>query len=78
MSTNEPKGLVYTWAPKYLRRDYFKAQVYTIWAHGPLGEVTKTKHPTRSRSDGMGWLAELSLQLPTGFVQLFLVFVVVG
>ena len=21
----------------YLFRDYFKANVYTIWAHGPLG-----------------------------------------
>ena len=35
-----PKGpcaqLVYTLAPKYPHRDYFKAKVYTIWAHGPL------------------------------------------
>ena len=36
-----PKGpctqRVYTLAPKYLDRDYFKAKVYTIWVHGPLG-----------------------------------------
>ena len=25
--------------PKYLYRDYFKAQVYTIWVHGPLGAL---------------------------------------
>ena len=31
--------LVYTLAPKYLYRDYFKAKVYTIWAHGMLGTV---------------------------------------
>ena len=24
-------------APKYPNRDYFKAKVYTIWVHGPLG-----------------------------------------
>ena len=23
----------------YLYREYFKAKVYTIWVHGPLGEV---------------------------------------
>ena len=36
-----PKGpctqIVYTLAPKYLYGDYFKANVYTIWVHGPLG-----------------------------------------
>ena len=36
-----PKGpctqIVYTFAPKYLNRDYCKAKVYTIWVHGPLG-----------------------------------------
>ena len=35
-----PRGpctqIVYTLAPKYLYRDYFKAKVYTIWVHGPL------------------------------------------
>ena len=25
------------WPPTYLYRDYFKAKVYTTWAHGPLG-----------------------------------------
>ena len=25
---------------QYLYRDYFKAEVYTIWAHGPLGRET--------------------------------------
>ena len=38
-----PKGpcaqIVNTLAPKYLCRDYFKSNVYTIWPHGPiLGE----------------------------------------
>ena len=27
-------------APKYLYRDYFKANVYTIWVHGPLKELS--------------------------------------
>ena len=31
---------VYTLAPKYLYRDYFKATVYTIWAHGLLRDAT--------------------------------------
>ena len=26
-------------APKYLYRDYFKAKVYIIWVHGPLGLI---------------------------------------
>ena len=30
--------IVYTLTPKYLHRDYFKANVYTVWTHGPLGE----------------------------------------
>ena len=39
---NFPKGpctqTVYTVAPRYLYRDYFKAKVYTtIWVRGPLG-----------------------------------------
>ena len=29
--------IVYTLAPKYLYRDYLKANVYTVWVHGPLG-----------------------------------------
>ena len=37
----ESKGpcaqIVYTSAPKYLYRDYLKANVYTIGAHGILG-----------------------------------------
>ena len=38
-----PKGpcaqIVYTLGPipMYLYREYFKAKVYTIWVHGPLG-----------------------------------------
>ena len=40
-ATRTPKGpctqIVYTLAPKYLNRGYFKAKVYTIWVHGPLG-----------------------------------------
>ena len=35
-----PKGscaqIVYTLGPMYLYREYFKANVYTIWVHGPL------------------------------------------
>ena len=31
--------IVYTLAPKYLYRDYFKAKVSTIWVHGPFGKV---------------------------------------
>ena len=29
--------IVDTLALKYLNRDYFKAKVYSIWVHGPLG-----------------------------------------
>ena len=29
---------VYTLAPKYLHRGYFKVKVYTIWVHGPFGK----------------------------------------
>ena len=39
--TLSPKGpctqIGDTLAPKYPNRDYFKAKVYTIWVHGPLG-----------------------------------------
>ena len=28
--------IVYTLAPKYLYKGYFKAKVYTIWVPGPL------------------------------------------
>ena len=28
--------IVYTLAPKYLYRDYFQANVFTLWVHGPL------------------------------------------
>ena len=31
------RQIVDTLALKYLSRDYFKAKVYTIWVHGPLG-----------------------------------------
>ena len=35
-----PKGpctqIVYTLSPMFRYREYFKAKVYTIWAHGPL------------------------------------------
>ena len=31
--------LVYTLGPMSLYREYFKAKVYTIWVHGPLGKV---------------------------------------
>ena len=32
--------IVSTLAPKHLYRDYFKASVYTIRAHGPLGVIS--------------------------------------
>ena len=31
--------IVYTLAPKYPNRDYFKAKVYAVWVHGPLGDM---------------------------------------
>ena len=44
---NEPKNskgartqIVYTLGPMFLQREYFKAKVYTIWVHGPLGQRT--------------------------------------
>ena len=30
--------IVYTLAPKYQYRDYFKAEEYTIWVHGSFGD----------------------------------------
>ena len=40
-----PKGpctqIVYALGPRYLYREYFKAKVYTIWVHGPLGNVVR-------------------------------------
>ena len=45
-SRRVPKGpcaqIVYTLAPKYPYRVYFKAKVYTIWVHGPLGGVFRS------------------------------------
>ena len=42
-----PKGpctqMAYTLAPMYLYREYFKAKVYTIWVHGPLGVARNRK-----------------------------------
>ena len=52
-----PKGpcteTVYTLTPKYRYRGYIKAKVYTIWAHGPLGDayvsdIVGGPHPTAS------------------------------
>ena len=31
------KCLVDTLIQKYLYRDYFKAELYTVWVHGPVG-----------------------------------------
>ena len=48
-----PKGpctqIVYTLAPKYLYRDYFKAKLCTIRVHGPLGKVP-TQTPLQGKS----------------------------
>ena len=30
--------IVYALAPKYPCREYFKATVYAVWEHGPLGQ----------------------------------------
>ena len=42
-----PKGpctqIVYSLGPMYLHKEYFKAKVYTIWIHGPLGNVIWAK-----------------------------------
>ena len=50
--TTYPKGpckqIVDTLAPKYPNRDYFKAKVYTIWAHGHLGLLSKVAESLRS------------------------------
>ena len=35
--------VVYTLAPKYLYRDYFKAKAQTIWVRGPLGKCPTVK-----------------------------------
>ena len=39
-----PKGpcaqIVYNLPEKYLNRAFFKANVYPIWVHGPLGSVS--------------------------------------
>ena len=47
---NVPKGpcsqIVYTLGPMYLYREYFKAKVYTIWVHGPLGRLS---HPAQTQ-----------------------------
>ena len=33
--------MAYTLGPMYLYREYFKAKVYPIWVHGPLGYSSK-------------------------------------
>ena len=42
MGCLNPKGpctqIVHTLGPMYLYMAYFKAKVYTIWVHGPLGQ----------------------------------------
>ena len=46
-----PKGsctqIAYTLAPKYPYRDYIKAKVYTICAHGPLNPIEPLKEPLK-------------------------------
>ena len=45
----------HTLAPKYLYRDCFKAKVYSIQAHGPLGLVCKGfRRPCRLPALGRG------------------------
>ena len=43
---------IYTLAPKYLYRDYFKAKVYTIWVHGPLGYLKPNPPNPQSQPKG--------------------------
>ena len=55
VSGHRPKGpctqIVYTLGPMYLYREYFKAKVYPIWVHGPLGPVND-----RAANDSAGRL----------------------
>ena len=68
-----PKGpcthIVYTVAPKYLYRDYFKAKVCTVWVHGPSGVHFRRLQPgqTKSRVGGIsivvhGWNLQSPIQ----------------
>ena len=54
-SNSYPKGpcaqIVSTLGPMYLRQ-YFKAKVYTIWIHGPLGVVYPSQKILACDSDG--------------------------
>ena len=56
-----PKGpctqVAYTVAPKYLYRDYFKAKVCTIWAHGPLGKALELGLKRGAEALGLGFRA---------------------
>ena len=42
----------YTAAPKYLDGDYFKAEVFTIWVHGPFGVMCGVTVSVRSDQSG--------------------------
>ena len=47
--------IVYTLGPMYLYREYFKAKVYTIRVHGPLGIAAVGQgHLTRIRIQDWG------------------------
>ena len=53
--------MVYTLAPKYLYRDYIKANVYTIWVHGPLGvymDPRASPHIRRISASGVAAYAQ--------------------
>ena len=60
-----PKGpctqIVYTLGPMYLHREYFKANVYTIWVHGPLGKAVVRETDLLSESSRRGLCAPLVL-----------------
>ena len=50
---------IYTLAPKCPNRDNFKAKVYTIWVHGPLGyigsfEALTIYYTEESESESLG------------------------
>ena len=56
--------IYYTLGPMYLYGEYFKANLYTIWAHGLLGHSHFSAKTTRALHRG-SWT--LKLAPPCGF-----------
>ena len=63
VSLEVPKGpctqIVYTLGPMYLYREYFKAKVYTIWVHGPLGRFARPRVSQHACGNGARMLGSL-------------------